>query len=216
MKKRVFLKFLCMTMLLAGAAVLFSCKPERGAVIDGYIEEFLLGRDKETHGYMWDLSTFPFYRMENDEWWDVFERSSVTILNDGQALLSHLRRFMDWGDTALAVYDSAWPGWEALPEEVDFEGKSVIAVSLKETWDVPLYSAYMRGEEDSYDLFLVSYRYPGVMIPAIADYKTVRSGVAAFRIPWIPTDAEVRLHFKMVEDEDAAEAAMSEWLSTGI
>lgn len=216
MEKRVFLKFLCMTMLLASVEVLFSCKPERGAAIDGYMEEFLLGHDKETHGCRWDLSTFPFYRMENDEWWDVFENSSVTVINNGQDLSSHLTRYKDWGDTALDVYDSVWPGWDALPEEVDFNDKSIIAVSLKETWDVSVYSGYMRGKEDSYDLFLVAYRYPGVITPAIDGYKTVRSGVAAFRIPWIPTDAEVRLHFKMVEDEDAAEAAMSEWLSTGI
>lgn len=215
MRKKVFLGFLSLTVLLAGAAILFSCKPERGSMIDGYIEAFFLGHDKETHGCMWDLSTFPFYRMENEEWWDVFDNSSVTVLNNGQALSSHLTRYKDWDDTAVDVYDSVWLGWDALPEEVDFDDKSLIAVSLKEAWDAPVYSGYMRGEEGSYDLFLVTYRYPGVITPAIDGYKMVRSGVAAFQIPWIPTDAEIRLHFKMVEDEDAAETVMSEWLSMG-
>ena len=161
MEKKVFLRFLGLTVLLVGVATFFSCKPERGSMIDGYIEAFFLGHDKETHGCMWDLSTFPFYRMENEEWWDVFDNSSVTVLNNGQALSSHLTRYKDWDDTAVDVYDSVWLGWDALPEEVDFDDKSLIAVSLKETWDAPVYSGYMRGEEGSYDLFLVTYRYPG-------------------------------------------------------
>ena len=68
---------------------LSSCGPEEegGPFINGDMSAFSLMDYRETFGYGWNLSAFPSYI---DSAWRFFESSSVTIINDQQALQDHL------------------------------------------------------------------------------------------------------------------------------
>lgn len=209
--KNLFLMQKSMLLAVLLLMVMFSsCQKEKGGKIEGYLES-MDWTAKETFVYDWDASTFPYYDEGADGRRPAFGQPSVSVLNSRDDFFGHLVKVGEIADTVQCTPLLGWPGWEALPDRLEFEGKSVLAVSLQ-TWDYPLYRAYMRGDAGRYDLYVVAYIDQEVG-RFVEPYS--RPGVVAYQIPWIPADAEISLKTLVVETEEEAESAMAEWLSSG-
>lgn len=186
---------------------LSSCGPEEegGPFINGDMSAFSLMDYRETFGYGWNLSAFPSYI---DSAWRFFESSSVTIINDQQALQDHLC----YRDTVSGMgSDSS----ENILRRITWADSTILAVAMKETWDYPRYVSWLRGEGFSYSLLVVAYEDSCFIRPALVEYDPVKSGFLAFIVPKIPSDSRIDLETMIVKTREEAESAMAEWLSSG-
>lgn len=195
------------------ASLFSSCQPEDDVrLVD--ITGFSLACVKETIACSWDKSTFPAYVVREDGT-EAFGTSSVILLNDRGELFSHLRVDDSWtlADTSRWAWNPDWPGWDSMPEEVDFSRQTILAVSLEETWFSSRYITHFQENNGEYSLFVVSYEDPDAFLPAIVGFSFTVSEVVSFSVPKLDASTRIRLTAGKVETQQEAQRLLDGWLA---